>query len=95
VAPSRLRFRGEDARPWPLGIVRSAYYTWLQQNPEEQLTEFDEDLVRVDPYFANPDSTVLEPADRYSHVTALSGSQPRYGSWEYFEVHDGIAHLTE
>jgi len=38
-------FRGGDARPWLLGIVRNTCYTWLQdakRSPEQ--VEFDEDI---------------------------------------------------
>jgi RNA polymerase sigma factor (sigma-70 family) len=44
------RFRGGDARPWLLKIVRNAYYTWCRQNPSGQFTDFDEDLA-----FSHPD----------------------------------------
>jgi RNA polymerase sigma-70 factor (ECF subfamily) len=38
-------FRGEDARPWLLGIVRNTCYTWLRnvkQSPEQ--VEFDDEM---------------------------------------------------
>jgi RNA polymerase sigma-70 factor, ECF subfamily len=38
-------FRGDDARPWLLGIVRNTCYSWLQnakRSPEQ--VEFDEDI---------------------------------------------------
>jgi RNA polymerase sigma factor (sigma-70 family) len=40
--------------------VRNVYYTWLRENPAEQLTEFDEDLVRVDPYLANQEEVLVQ-----------------------------------
>jgi RNA polymerase sigma factor (sigma-70 family) len=54
------RFRGGDARPWLLKIVRNAYYTSLQQNPVRRLIDFDEDLVSRDPYFANPEEILIQ-----------------------------------
>jgi RNA polymerase sigma-70 factor (ECF subfamily) len=36
-------FRGDDARPWLLGIVRNTCYSWLQKRSPEQV-EFDEDI---------------------------------------------------
>lgn len=37
-------FHGEDAKPWLLGIVRNACFTWLQDNRgAAQTLEFDED----------------------------------------------------
>jgi RNA polymerase sigma-70 factor (ECF subfamily) len=42
-----LRFlgglRGDDARPWLLGIVRNATWSWLQANRPAELTARDED----------------------------------------------------
>ena len=38
-------FRGDDARPWLLGIVRNTCYSWLQnskRSPEQ--VEFDEEI---------------------------------------------------
>src|SRR3982751_883434 len=50
------RFRGGDARPWLLKIVRNTYYTWLQKNPARRCIDFDEDLVTSDGGSANPGS---------------------------------------
>src|SRR5450432_1469032 len=39
------KFRGDDARPWLLGIVRNTCYSWLQnakRSPERVM--FDEDI---------------------------------------------------
>jgi RNA polymerase sigma factor (sigma-70 family) len=37
-------FHGDNAKPWLLGIVRNACFTWLQDNRgAEQMLEFDED----------------------------------------------------
>ncbi|HEX4585232.1 MAG TPA: sigma-70 family RNA polymerase sigma factor [Burkholderiaceae bacterium] len=42
-----LRFldglRGEDARPWLLGIVRNATWSWLQANRPSELIARDDD----------------------------------------------------
>ncbi|MGO9446353.1 MAG: sigma-70 family RNA polymerase sigma factor [Thiobacillaceae bacterium] len=35
-------FRGGDARPWLLGIVRNCCYTWLKQRGSTEQVEFDE-----------------------------------------------------
>jgi RNA polymerase sigma factor (sigma-70 family) len=38
-------FRGGDARPWLITIVRRACYDWLERNrPQKSLTAFDEEL---------------------------------------------------
>ena len=37
-------FKGDDARPWVLKIVRNTYYTWIQRNRKaEAMTPFDEE----------------------------------------------------
>ena len=37
-------FKGGDARPWLLAIVRNTYYTWIHRNrSSEALTPFDEE----------------------------------------------------
>ena len=55
-------FRGGDARPWTLSIVRNTCYTWLRKNRgHELMTEFDETLHSADP--SNPESIELRRAD--------------------------------
>jgi RNA polymerase sigma factor (sigma-70 family) len=53
-------FRGGDARPWLLRIVRNVYYTWSRQNTERLRVDLDEDLVSADPCFANPEEVLLQ-----------------------------------
>jgi RNA polymerase sigma factor (sigma-70 family) len=53
-------FRGGDARPWLLTIVRNVYYTWAQQNPVGRLVDFEEDLASVNPCFANPEEVLIQ-----------------------------------
>jgi RNA polymerase sigma-70 factor, ECF subfamily len=52
-----LRFldglRGEDARPWLLGIVRNTTWTWLQVNRPSEVTSRDDDS---EPQIAAPPS---------------------------------------
>jgi RNA polymerase sigma-70 factor (ECF subfamily) len=53
-------FRGGDARPWLLRIVRNACYTWLHANrPLQDAAQFDEDLFPPDPSPPNPEEVVL------------------------------------
>jgi RNA polymerase sigma-70 factor (ECF subfamily) len=52
-------FRGGDARPWLLKIVRNTFYTWLQKTPQRQSTGFDHQIVSCDPRFANPEEAVI------------------------------------
>jgi len=48
------RFRGGDARPWLLKIVRNTYYTWMQQNSAGRLTNFEENRVSAEQYCEEP-----------------------------------------
>lgn len=66
-------FRGEDARPWLLGIVRNACYTVLEQERKSAAPdEFDEEShgeEAVAPgavlsFPVNPETALIESADR-------------------------------
>lgn len=57
-------FRGGDARPWLLKIVRNTFYTWLQQRPEREALDFDEEVASRDQNFANPEQALLQSASR-------------------------------
>jgi RNA polymerase sigma-70 factor (ECF subfamily) len=54
-------FRGGDARPWLMKIVRNTCYTWLHANrPLQQATEFDENLHPPDAQARNPEESALQ-----------------------------------
>lgn len=57
-------FRGGDARPWLLTIVRNVYHDWLQRNPVGRLVDLDEDAVGAGPYFANPEEALIQNSSR-------------------------------
>jgi RNA polymerase sigma-70 factor (ECF subfamily) len=54
-------FRGGDARPWLLKIVRNTYYTWSRQNPTGRFTDFDADPAVGDQDLAN--SSLANPEE--------------------------------
>jgi len=54
------RFRGGDARPWLLKIVRNVFYTWLRQNPAHRRIDFDDGLINSDPQFGNPEKALVQ-----------------------------------
>src|SRR6185503_19303388 len=58
-------FRGGDARPWLLAIVRNTYYTWLKHNrlPEEEIL-LDEDKHPHSADSSNPEQLLLRESDR-------------------------------
>jgi RNA polymerase sigma-70 factor, ECF subfamily len=62
------RFRGGDARPWLLKIVRNAYYTWWRQNPVGRFVSFDddsamEDHIPADAAPENPEEVFMRKED--------------------------------
>ena len=66
-------FRGDNARPWLLAIVRNTCYTWLRRNRmEEQTTELDESAQVPDPNSVTPESILLATArtDLVQHALA-------------------------
>ena len=58
-------FRGGDARPWLIAIVRRACYDWIEQNrPHQSLAVFDEDLQSDQSDGADPVELVLRKEDQ-------------------------------
>jgi RNA polymerase sigma-70 factor (ECF subfamily) len=61
-------FRGEQARPWLLQIVRHTCYSWLQQNRAGEPISLDDELSRepepAAPAADEPLAIVLRKADR-------------------------------
>ena len=58
-------FRGGNARPWLLTIVRNTYYTWIQHNRlTEAIDPFDgeEDILVSDA--PNPEMLLLQESDK-------------------------------
>jgi RNA polymerase sigma-70 factor (ECF subfamily) len=54
-------FRGGDARPWLMKIVRNTCYTWLHTNrPLQDAAEFDENVLPPDSHSPNPEEAVLQ-----------------------------------
>ena len=65
-------FKGGDARPWLLAIVRNTYYTWRKHNrmPEEEAL-LDEDKHPVADDSSDPELLLLREADRQLIQNAL------------------------
>jgi len=58
-------FRGGNARAWLLSIVRTTAFRWLQKNRAQQLaTEFDEEIHSEGCEALNPETLLLQRADR-------------------------------
>jgi RNA polymerase sigma-70 factor (ECF subfamily) len=58
-------FQGEDGRAWLLAIVRNTCYTWLKKNRAQDLdTVFEEEKYSVEADTADPESLLLQKADR-------------------------------
>jgi RNA polymerase sigma-70 factor (ECF subfamily) len=78
-------FRGDDARPWLLGIVRNSCYSWLreQKQPGEHV-EFDDerDSAAIDPALSrasdNPEALLLRKLDRAQVNEAIENLPPAF-----------------
>ena len=58
-------FKGGDARPWLLAIVRNTYYTWIQRNRLlETATPFDEETDTHISDVPDPETLLLKESDR-------------------------------
>ncbi len=57
-------FRGGDARPWLLAIVRRVCYDWLQRTRSHPLTVFNEELHSGPSENLDPAQLVLRQEDR-------------------------------
>lgn len=68
-------FRGEQARPWLLQIVRHTSYSWLQQNRPAELQSLDDEATPFEaaaPAADEPPSVALRQADRLLINRAIS-----------------------
>lgn len=65
-------FKGGDARPWLLAIVRNTFYTWLKHNrlPEEEIL-LDEDKHPPSEDSSDPEQLMLRESDRQILRSAL------------------------
>jgi RNA polymerase sigma-70 factor, ECF subfamily len=65
-------FKGGDARPWLLAIVRNTYYTWRKHNrlPEEEIA-FEDDKHPVAADGSDPEQLLLRETDRQVLRNAL------------------------
>ena len=66
-------FKGGDARPWLLAIVRNTFYTWLRSNrlPEEE-TVLEEDKHPLAGETSDPELLLLRENDRQLVRNALT-----------------------
>jgi RNA polymerase sigma-70 factor (ECF subfamily) len=56
-------FRGNDARPWLLKIVRNTCYTWLRGNRLTEWATFDEEAHSAPGPASNPEALLTRSAD--------------------------------
>ena len=65
-------FKGGDARPWLLAIVRNTYYTWIRHNrAPEHSTPFDEGTYTETPDDSDPEMLLLKEEDKQMLRQAL------------------------
>lgn len=72
-------FKGGDARPWLLAIVRNTYYTWLKHNrlPEEEIL-LDEAKHPHTEASSDPEQLLLRERDRQILRSALRRLPPEF-----------------
>ena len=65
-------FKGGDARPWLLAIVRNTFYTWRKHNrlPEEEIV-FDDEKHPMADDTPDPETLLLRETDRQQLRNAL------------------------
>ena len=65
-------FKGGDARPWLLAIVRNTYYTWRKQNrmPQDEMV-LEEEKHPVADESSDPEMLLLRETDRQLIQSAL------------------------
>ena len=73
-------FRGGDARPWLLGIVRNCCYTWFEQQKRQRDYEIDIDdadtaALDADDRPQTPETLLVRKVER-AQVTAAIGRLP-------------------
>ena len=72
-------FRGEDARPWLLGIVRNCCYTLHGRTPDPSRYEaFDEEVHFVAEPLADPERAAIARADSELVGRAVAALPPEY-----------------
>ncbi len=71
-------FRGSDARPWLLRIVRNTCYSWLRKRSDLASAEFDEDLERFAAPTETPETFALKSSDREMIGRALESLPSEY-----------------
>ena len=72
------RFRGGDARPWLLKIVRNVSYTLLQKHSAQQFAEFDDNLITSDSSLRNPEEVLIQESNYVLVRRALSTLPTRF-----------------
>ena len=65
-------FRGDNARPWILTIVRNTYYTWIHRNRlTETIDQFDNEENILISDALDPERALLQEADKQMVRRAL------------------------
>lgn len=65
-------FKGGDARPWLLAIVRNTFYTWIKQNRSPESETIFDDEIHPEPHdIDDPETLLLRETDKQVVRSAL------------------------
>lgn len=72
-------FKGGDARPWLLAIVRNTYYTWIHRNRGPEIAaSFDDETEAQISNVPDPETLLLQETDRQILRRALRKLQAEF-----------------
>jgi len=92
-------FSGRDCRSWLLAIVRNTFYTWLRQQSIQPELTTDGEVDDMDNGIPNPESMLLQKADREMLRAALEDLPVEFREAIVLREMEGlsykeIAHIT-
>ena len=70
-------FRGGDARPWLMKIVRNVYYTSLQKKASHEFVDFEDDLLTDNQPSSNAEQLLINESNGHLVRKALEMIPPR------------------
>jgi RNA polymerase sigma factor (sigma-70 family) len=88
----RQCFRGGDARPWLLKIVRNVYYTSSRKNSTRQFVDFDDDLDTSESCSPNSEEILIQASSGAVVRRALETLPTRYREMLVLREMEGMSY---